>query len=131
MGKRKKFIIFGNDYKTDDGTCIRDYIHVLDLASAHIKALEYLKENKKSNYFNVGTGRGFSNMEILKKIKEVSGKDFPVEMGERRPGDPDAIYADNSKIKKVLGWGPRYSDLDTIIKSAWEWHMEHPNGYGK
>lgn len=131
LGKREKFVIFGNDYKTKDGTCIRDYIHVLDLASAHIKALEYLEKEGKSDYFNVGTGRGYSNLEIIKKVKEVSGKDFPVEMGERRPGDPDAIFADNSKIKKVLGWEAKYSDLDTIIKSAWGWHKKHPNGYGK
>lgn len=129
LGQREKFSIFGDDYNTPDGTNIRDYIHVLDLASAHIQALEYLNKEKASNYFNVGTGQGYSNKEILEMIKEVSGVDFPVEVGPRRPGDPDAIYADNSKIKKVLGWEPKHSDLKTIIKTAWNWHHSHPQGF--
>jgi len=131
LGQREKFTVFGEDYQTPDGTCIRDYIHVLDLASAHIKALEYLNEKKESNYFNVGTGRGYSNKEIIKTIKEVTGVNFEVEIGPRRPGDPDAIYADNTKIKKELGWEAKSSDLETIIKTSWEWHKNHPQGYGK
>lgn len=129
LGKREKFVIFGDDYNTPDGTCIRDYIHVLDLAEAHIKSLEYLKGKNQSDYFNVGTGQGYSNKEIISMIKEVTGVDFKVETGPRRLGDPDAIWADNSKIKRVLGWRPKYSDLKTIIESAWNWHKNHPRGF--
>lgn len=124
LGKREKFMMFGNDYNTTDGTCVRDYIHVLDLASVHIKALEYLFAGHSSDAFNVGTGHGYSNKEILDMVKDVSGKDFEVEIGPRREGDPDAIYADNSKVKEVLGWEPQYSDLKTIVESAWKWHSK-------
>ena len=129
LGQIKKFSLIGDDYSTPDGTCIRDYVHVLDLASVHIKALKYLMRGSKSNYFNVGTGKGYSNKEVLKMVKKVTGFDFKVEVGPRRPGDPEAIYADNAKIKKFLKWQPKYSDLETIIKSAWQWHKLHPNGY--
>jgi len=129
LGLKEKFTIFVDDYQTPDGTCIRDYIHVLDLADAHLKALEYSFAGNKSNYFNVGTGKGYSNKEIIQMIKKIAGVDFPVEIGPRRQGDPDAIYADNSKIKKVLGWEPKYSDLETIIKTAWNWHKNHPQGF--
>jgi len=129
LGQTEKFTLFGNDYSTSDGTCIRDYIHVLDLASAHIKALQYLIKENKSDCFNVGTGLGHSNKEILTMIKKISGVDFKVEIGPRRPGDPDAIYADNTKIKKVLGWEPKYSDLETIAKTAWNWYKTHPDGF--
>jgi len=129
LGQKEKFILFGDDYPTPDGTCIRDYIHVLDLASAHIKALEYLFEKNQSDYFNVGTGKGYSNKEILEMVKKISGVDFKIEIGKRREGDPAAIYADNSKIKKILGWEPKYSDLETIIKTAWDWHKNHPSGF--
>lgn len=129
LGQRESFTIFGDDYKTPDGTNIRDYIHVLDLATAHLKALEYLLKEKKSNYFNAGIGKGYSNKEILEMIKKVSGRDFKVEVGARREGDPDAVYADNSKIKKVLGWQPQHSDLKTIIETAWAWHRSHPQGF--
>lgn len=131
LGKRDSFTIFGDDYDTPDGTCIRDYIHVLDLASAHIKALEYLWENKTSNYFNVGTGKGYSNKEIVDMVKKVSGKDFPIIIGPRRDGDPDAIYADNAKVTQELNWIPEHSDLETIISSAWKWHSGNLNGYDK
>jgi UDP-glucose 4-epimerase len=130
LGQREKFTVFGTDYQTPDGTNVRDYIHVLDLASAHIKALEYLTQESSSNYFNVGTGNGYSNKQILDMVKKVTGVDFAVEYGPRREGDPDAIYADNSKIKQVLGWEPKYSDLQTIIETAWNWHKTHPNGFG-
>ncbi|MGI5826318.1 MAG: UDP-glucose 4-epimerase GalE [Patescibacteria group bacterium] len=131
LGQREKFTVFGTDYQTPDGTNVRDYIHVLDLASAHIKALEYLTQESSSNYFNVGTGNGYSNKQILDMVKKVTGVDFEVEYGPRREGDPDAIYADNSKIKQVLGWEPKYSDLQTIIETAWNWHKTHPNGFSK
>lgn len=130
LGQTEKFTLFGEDYKTADGTCIRDYVHVLDLADAHIRAIEYLKMNDQSNYFNVGTGRGYSNKEVVQMVKKITGVDFKVEIGPRRAGDPDAIYADNSKIRKVLGWEPKYSDLETIIKTAWNWHKSHPKGFG-
>jgi len=129
LGQREKFTIFGSDYKTPDGTNIRDYVHVLDLADAHIKALIYLAGDNESNFFNVGSGKGYSNKEIVEKIKEVSGADFLVEIGPRRAGDPDAIYADNTKIKKILNWEPKHSDLETIIKTAWNWHKNHPLGF--
>lgn len=129
LGQREKFTINGNDYKTKDGTCVRDYIHVLDLASSHIKGLEYLVNGGKSDYCNVATGNGFSNNQIIETVKRVTGVDFPVDYGPRREGDPDELYADNDKIKKLLGWEPKYSDIETIISSAWKWHKGHPNGY--
>jgi len=129
LGQQKEFTLFGDDYPTPDGTCIRDYIHVLDLASAHIKALEFLQKENRSDIFNVGTGNGYSNKQILEMVKKISGVDFPIKIAPRRPGDPAAIWADNKKIKKVLGWQPKYSDLEIIIRSAWKWHQSHPFGF--
>lgn len=129
LGQREKLYIYGSDYTTKDGTCVRDYIHVLDLASAHIKALDYLSTNQASNYFNVGSGEAFSVLEVVNKVREVVGKNFTFEYAERRAGDPGVLCADNAKIKKILGWEPKYSDLDTIISSAWQWHKNHPKGY--
>lgn len=130
-GERRKFTLFGDDYNTKDGSCVRDYVHVLDLADAHVKALEYLFEKKESNFFNVGTGKGYSNKEIIKAVEKVVGRKIEVEIGQRREGDPDQIYADNSKIKKILRWKPKYSDIDTIVESAWKWYKKHPKGYKK
>jgi len=130
-GKRDHFTIFGDDYNTKDGTNVRDYIHVLDLADAHIKALEYIWKKNKSNAFNLGTGKGYSNKEILDMVKTVSRKEVPVVVGPRREGDPDAIFADNTKAKSELGWKPKYSDLKTIVESAWKWQSTHPNGFEK
>lgn len=123
LGKFPSFKLFGTDYPTIDGTCIRDYIHVSDLATAHIQALEKIKQNGKSDYFNLGTGKGHSNREVLDMVKKVSGVDFLVTEGERRPGDPAEIYADNAKAVKELGFSPKYSDLETIVKTAFEWHF--------
>lgn len=123
------FSLFGDDYPTKDGTCIRDYIHVLDLAQAHLKALDYLEKGGKTDYFNIGVGKGYSNKEVLEMVKKVSGKDLSVEVKPRRSGDANEIYADNTKAKKVLGWNPEHSDLETIVKSAYLWHSTHPNGY--
>jgi UDP-glucose 4-epimerase len=123
------FRVFGNDYQTEDGTCIRDYIHVVDLSDAHLKAAEYIKKNNKSLTVNLGVGKGYSNMEILKSVELVTGKKLKIEFVKRRWGDPDAIYADNSKAKKLLGWEPKYNDLSTIIETAWSWHRKHSNGY--
>lgn len=119
------FKVFGNDYETPDGTCIRDYIHILDLASAHILALEKLQKDHKSDNYNLGTGKGYSNLEIVNKIKEVSGKELLIEYVPRRAGDPPQVYADNTKAIKELGWTPKYSDIETIISSAWKWYSNH------
>jgi UDP-glucose 4-epimerase len=124
LGKREKFTLFGNDYPTRDGTCIRDYIHVEDLASVHIQALNLLKEKGVSDSFNIGTGKGYTNKEVIEMVKKISGKDFPVEISGKRAGDPAEIYADNRKAKEKLGFDPKYSDLETIVKTAWDWHSK-------
>lgn len=129
LGKHPYFSLFGDDYPTKDGTPIRDYIHVLDLADIHLKALEYLMNGGESTYFNVGVGRGYSNKEVLDIVRKASGKDFEVKVMPRRPGDVDEIYADSTKAKGLFGWEPKYSDLETIVKSAYLWHSSHPEGY--
>ena len=128
LGKAPQINVFGTDYPTPDGTAIRDYIHVLDLADAHIKALEFLQANDRSEIFNLGTGHGSSVQEIVTTAKRISGVDIPIKYTDRRPGDPVAIYADNAKARTVLGWEPRY-DLEQIIESAWRWHSSHPDGF--
>ena len=122
-GKRKGMYIFGTDYPTPDGTCIRDYIHVMDLADAHIKALAYL-DNSKSDIFNIGYGRGLSVKEVIDTVKKVSGVDFEVENAPRRAGDPALLIADNSKIKEKMKWHPKYDDLEFICKTAYEWEKK-------
>jgi UDP-glucose 4-epimerase len=129
MGQRESFTLYGDDYPTSDGTCIRDYIHVLDLATAHVAALDHLAGGGANEIFNVGTGVGHSNWDVINTLKRISGKDFPVDIGPRRPGDPAALIADATKLRTTLGWAPRYSDLDTMIESAWAWHTSHPHGY--
>ncbi len=124
LGKRDKMYIFGDDYPTDDGTCIRDYIHVEDLASAHIKALDYLKNSKKSGVFNCGYGHGFSVKEVLETMKKVSGVDFTVELKERRAGDPAMLISDNNKIRDIMKWTPKYDDLELICKTGLEWEKK-------
>jgi len=125
MGKRKNVYIFGDDYDTPDGTCIRDYIHIVDLAQAHILALK----PGISGPFNLGNGGGYSVMEVLEAAREVTGEPIPSEMAERRPGDPPRLIAKADKARDVLGWNPRYGDLKTIIQHAWDWHQAHPDGY--
>lgn len=120
----KPFTLFGNDYPTPDGTCIRDYIHVLDLAEAHLQALAFLKNKNTSDSFNLGTGQGYSNLEVLEMVKKVSGKPLEIKYTERRFGDPPKIFADNSKAKTVIGFNPKYSDLETIVSSAYKWHTK-------
>lgn len=128
--KKVNFAIFGNNYPTKDGTCIRDYIHVLDLAEAHLAALNYLQKKPPGFYaFNVGAGRGYSVLEVVKMVKRVSGIDFPSPIVEPRRGDPAILVADSSKIQKETGWKPKHSDLPTIVESAWKWHSTHPYGY--
>jgi UDP-glucose 4-epimerase len=127
LGQREKITLFGNDYDTADGTCVRDYVHVLDLAEAHISALGKLDEGHSLTY-NLGTGTGYSNLEIVQMVREVTGHPIPLEFGPRRPGDPAALIAGNEKVMRELGWEPRY-DLRQIVASAWAWHQAHPNGY--
>jgi len=129
LGSIERFPLFGSDYPTPDGTCIRDYIHVLDLASAHLAALEHLSGGWAGDVFNVGTGAGHTNRDVVDTVRRVSGVDFPIELRPRRAGDAAELTADATKLRQALGWEPRYSDLDTIVGSAWEWHRTHPEGY--
>jgi len=122
-GVRESVKIFGTDYDTKDGTCIRDFIHVNDLADAHIKGLEYLMSENKTDYFNLGNGSGYSVREVIEKVKEITKLDFKVEETGRRPGDPAYLIADNEKARKILNWQPKY-DLEDIIKTAWNWHRK-------
>ena len=120
--KEKKFIkIYGSDYDTPDGTAVRDYIHVEDLAVAHVKAVEYLIEKKESGIFNCGYGKGYSVKEIIEVAKKVTGKEIPIQICDRREGDPPVLVADNTKIRRELDWIPKYDDIEYIIKTAWEW----------
>ena len=122
-GEYDKIEIYGTDYPTKDGTCIRDYIHVMDLAEAHILALEYLLNKKKSEIFNLGYGYGYSVREVIDVAKKVTGIDFKVVESDRRPGDPPELIADNKKIQKILGWKPKFNNLETIIETAWKWEL--------
>jgi UDP-glucose 4-epimerase len=130
MGQRPHLDIFGADYPTPDGTCIRDYIHVDDLAEAHILALDKLAPGAQFKY-NVGVGRGFSVREVVRTAEEVSGLKVPVKEGPRRAGDPAELVANAEKIRRELGWAPRYDSLRPIVETAWNWHRSHPNGYPK
>ncbi len=123
-GKRDKMFVFGDDYDTEDGTCIRDYIHVEDLASAHLKGLEFLNAGNDSNTFNCGYGHGYSVLEVLETMRKVSGVDFVADVKERRAGDPSILISDNSKIRKVMDWNPKYDDLELICKTALEWEKK-------
>ena len=129
LGKRDHITIFGDDYPTPDGTCIRDYIHVLDLANAHICALNYLRGGGESNFFNLGTGHGFSVKEIIDAAEKVTGLKIKKELGARRPGDPARLIASGEKARKILQWTPRFDDVEKIIATAWNWHKSHPKGY--
>ena len=128
-GKREKLGIFGDDYPTPDGTCIRDYIHITDLADAHIKALESLKSGASSNAYNLGNGNGFSVKEVVETVEKVVGKPVKREIVPRRAGDPAVLVASSDKIKKELGWKPEYDSLEKIVASAWKWHSTHPDGF--
>ena len=128
--KKREFIsVYGTDYPTPDGTCIRDYIHVLDLADAHIKAVEYLEAGNESNIFNLGNGVGFSVKEMIEAAKEATGKEIKVVLGDRRAGDPAQLIASSEKANKILGWTPKFTDVKDIIKDAWAFHTAHPNGF--
>jgi len=123
--KNQKFSLYGDNYKTRDGTCVRDYIHVVDLVESHILALEKITKDKGEYFYNVGTGNGYSNYEIIDMVKKISGKDFKVQTAQRRKGDAEVLIADPRKIHEDLGFTPKYSDLETIVKTAWEWHRKN------
>ena len=129
LGKRESIGIFGDDYPTPDGTAIRDYIHVLDLADAHILALEALEPGEARAY-NLGNGQGFSVKEVIDVCRQVTDHPIPSKVLPRRAGDPPALVADSTRIKRELGWQPQYPDLERIVASAWQWHQAHPDGYG-
>lgn len=129
LGKREKLAIYGDDYNTPDGTCIRDYVHVEDLIDAHIRAMEYLKNGGESNIFNLGSSNGFSVKEMLDAARIVTGKEIPAEVVTRRAGDPGTLIASSEKARDILGWTPIYTDVKDIIATAWKWHVSHPNGY--
>ncbi|MFD1672861.1 UDP-glucose 4-epimerase GalE [Agrilactobacillus yilanensis] len=130
QGKRDKLKIFGDDYPTKDGTNIRDYVHVVDLADAHILAIQRLLDGGDSDAFNLGSSTGFSNKEILEAARKATDMAIPAEMAPRRAGDPSTLIADSTKARQVLGWAPQYDDVEKIIKTAWTWVNSHPEGYG-
>ena len=129
-GTRTGLQIYGDDYPTKDGTNVRDYVHVVDLADAHILALKYLDAGNKSSAFNIGSAHGFSNLEILNAARKVTGQEIPATMGPRRAGDPSTLIASSEKARDILGWKPNYDDIDKIIETAWNWHENHPEGFG-
>lgn len=129
LGLRDRITIFGDDYPTPDGTCLRDYIHVIDLADAHILALNYLRDGNESNIFNLGNGRGFSVKEMIIATEKVTGQKIKTEMGARRAGDPAQLIASSNKAKSILKWKPQFADVEKIIETAWIWHKNHPRGY--
>jgi UDP-glucose 4-epimerase len=128
LGQRDRITIFGDDYPTRDGTCVRDYVHVVDLAQAHILALRALGGGSRT--YNLGNGQGFTVKEVVEACREVSGNPIPAEVGPRRPGDPAELVASSDRIRRELGWEPKYPDLRTIVAHAWQWHHAHPHGYG-
>lgn len=129
LGVREHIQLYGTDYPTPDGTCIRDYIHVADLSQAHLLALEALAGGKESTIYNLGNGQGYSNKEVIETARRVTGKEIKVIDAPRRPGDPAVLVASSAKIQAELGWKPKYPELDRIIATAWRWHQRHPNGY--
>lgn len=129
LGQRDAMTIFGDDYNTPDGTCIRDYVHVEDLIDAHILALEYLNTNAESQIFNLGSSTGYSVKEIVEASRKVTGKEIPVKIGERRAGDPAKLVAASEKAREILGWKPAYETIEGIIQTAWNWHEANPEGY--
>ena len=129
LGKREFISIFGNDYNTPDGTCIRDYIHIEDLIDAHILAMEYLQKENKSDYFNLGSGEGFSVLEMIEAARTVTGHPIPSKLGDRRAGDPDRLIASSKKAEETLGWEKKYDKVEDIISSAWKFHQNFKDGF--
>ncbi|ADM71372.1 UDP-glucose 4-epimerase GalE [Paenibacillus peoriae] len=130
LKQRPHIAVFGEDYATPDGTCVRDYIHVSDLADAHVRAVNYLREGNDSNVFNLGNGQGFSVKEVIETARKVTGLEIPVVTEPRRAGDPAILVASSDKARSVLGWSPARTQLEDIISGAWGWHQSHPHGYG-
>ncbi len=130
LEQRSHISVFGDDYPTEDGTCVRDYIHVSDLADAHLKAVEYLAGGGESSAFNLGNGQGFSVKQVIETAKKVTGRDIPAVIEPRRSGDPAVLVASSAKARSVLGWTPKHDSLENIIASAWQWHESKPQGYG-
>ena len=128
-GRRDHITVFGDDYPTPDGTCLRDYIHVVDLADAHVLALEYLRKGGASDIFNLGNGQGFSVKEMIAAAEKATGRSIKVEIGARRAGDPAQLIASSEKARSVLGWKPQFTDVEQVIGTAWKWHESHPRGY--
>jgi len=129
LNKQLQAMLFVTKGKEKDGTCVRDYIHVNDLAQAHILAMKYLCDGNDSNIFNLGNGVGFTVKEVVETARKVTGHPIPAKEEPRRAGDPSMLIASSAKAKEVLGWNPQYADLETIIDTAWNWHKSHPNGY--
>ena len=130
LGKRERVQLYGTDYATPDGTCVRDYIHVGDLADAHVLALDALAADRvSSGAYNLGNGTGYSNRQVIDSCRRVTGHPIPVAEAPRRPGDPAALVASADRIRQDLGWAPRYPEIDQIVESAWRWHQRYPNGY--
>ncbi|MDB5085379.1 MAG: UDP-galactose 4-epimerase, partial [Bacilli bacterium] len=129
LGQREALSIFGDDYPTPDGTCIRDYVHVMDLANAHLLALQKLRKSQQSGVYNLGSGTGFSVKQVIDQARAVTGHAIPVQMAPRRPGDPAVLVASADKAKAELGWQPKQGDLEQMIRTAWNWHHNHPHGY--
>ncbi|MCA9209928.1 MAG: UDP-glucose 4-epimerase, partial [Planctomycetales bacterium] len=129
LGQRATISIFGDDYPTPDGTCIRDYVHVDDLGDAHVRALSKLQPGSGLK-LNLGTGRGHSVLEVLDACRTVTGHKVPSQVAERRPGDPPELVADSRRAQEMLGWRPRYVEIEAIVETAWKWHSSHPRGYG-
>ena len=128
-GRRDHITVFGDDYPTPDGTCLRDYIHVVDLADAHVLALEHLRKGGASDIFNLGNGQGFSVKEMIAAAEKATGRSIKVEIGARRAGDPAQLIASSEKARTVLGWKPQFTDVEQVIGTAWKWHESHPHGY--
>ena len=131
LGKREFISIFGDDYETHDGTCIRDYTHVTDLADAHILAVHKLREGSESNIYNLGSGNGFTVKEMIETARKVTGHEIPAKVCERRAGDPAKLVASSEKARRELGWVPKHENVEDMISSAWNWHQKHPNGFEK
>lgn len=128
LGKRKSITVFGNNYDTPDGTCVRDYIHVTDLAQAHALAVDQLQQKRKSDVFNLGNGNGYSVLEVIRTAEQVTGKTIPIKIAKRRAGDPASLVGSADKVKKKLHWQPQYADLRVILETAWKWHIKMNRG---
>ena len=129
LGKIPKVSIFGDDYDTPDGTAVRDYIHISDLSSAHSLALDHLRAGHHSQFINLGNGNGYSVKEVIETARSITGRDIPADVGPRRAGDPPQLVGDSRRAREVLGWNPRFAEIEKIIESAWIWHLAHPDGY--